>query len=87
LQSALWIPLLKALPACLLMAGAVASILTLVEWQQPGEVLLKSSVLTIAVVVGVLIYLGSCLLFGVDELRQGWQLIRQRKSARGIKSD
>lgn len=86
LQSALWIPLLKALPACLLMAGAVASILTLVEWQQPGEVLLKSSVLTIAVVVGVLIYLGGCLLFGVDELRQGWQLIRQRKSARGIKS-
>ena len=79
-QSALYVPILKAIPACLLMALAVSSLLSSVDWLQGGLLLNKSLVLAAAVVVGSLIYLGCCYLFRVDEIRQGWQLLRNKRS-------
>lgn len=73
-------PLVKSLPGCILMGGAVGYILTFADWQQTGMLLHKGSVLAGAVLIGVAIYLGSCLLLKVEEIKQGWQLIRQRKS-------
>ncbi len=80
LQASLWTPLLKVLPACLLMGVVVLVILSLVDWQQSGAVMQKGSVLLGAVTAGALTYLGCCLIFRVSELQQGWQLLKKRKS-------
>ena len=77
-QKALWMPLLKSLPGCLLMVFVVSIILSGADWQQTGETLWKAAVLFAAVVAGVLTYLGCCLVCGIDEVRQGWQLLRGR---------
>ncbi|RLB74562.1 MAG: murein biosynthesis integral membrane protein MurJ, partial [Deltaproteobacteria bacterium] len=75
---ALYVPILKVIPACLLMALAVSYLLNSVDWLQDGLLLNKSLVLSAAVIVGAMIYLGCCYLFKVDEIRQGWQLLRSR---------
>jgi len=80
-QKTLYVPILKAIPACLLMAFTVAFILNTVDWLQDGLLLSKSLVLSAAVVAGALIYLGCCYLFKVDEIRQGWQMLRNRGRA------
>jgi len=77
-QKALYVPIVKVIPACLLMALAVSFLLNTVDWLQDGLLLNKSLVLSAAVVLGALIYLGCCYLFKVDEIRQGWQLLRNR---------
>ncbi len=77
-QKALYVPIVKVIPACLLMALAVSFLLNTVDWMQDGLFLNKSLVLSAAVVVGALIYLGCCYIFKVDEIRQGWQLLRRR---------
>lgn len=77
-QKALYLPILKVIPACLLMAFAVSALLGRVDWLQGGLLLNKSLVLFSAIAVGALIYLGCCYLFKVDEIRQGWQLLRKR---------
>lgn len=77
-QKALCLPTLKVIPACLLMALVVSYILNSVNWQQSGLWLSKSVALSAAVGVGAMIYLGCCYLFRVDEIRQGWQLLRNR---------
>lgn len=80
LRAALFKPLLKVIPACLLMGVVVAAILSLADWQQGGETLFRGGVLFAAVVVGALTFVGSCLLFRVEELQQGWQLLKKRNS-------
>ena len=77
-RKALYVPILKVIPACLLMALAVSFLLNRVDWLQDGLLLNKSLVLSTAIVVGALIYLGCCYVFKVDEIRQGWQLLRRR---------
>ncbi len=77
-QKALYVPILKVLPACLLMAIAVSFLLRSVDWLQSGLLLHKSLVLSVAVVVGALIYLGCCYVFKVDEIHQGWKLLRRK---------
>jgi len=79
LKRSLSTPILKAIPACLLMALSVSFLLNSVNWLQDGLLLRKSLVLAAAVAVGALIYLGCCYLFKVDEIRQGWQLLRRRR--------
>lgn len=77
-QKALYVPILKVLPACLLMAIVVSFLLSSVDWLQSGLLLHKSLVLSAAVVVGALIYLACCYLFKVDEIRQGWRLLSRK---------
>ncbi len=77
-QKALYTPVLKAIPACLLMWLVVAFLLSTVDWFQAGSLLNKSFALSAAVILGALVYLGCCYLFKVDEIRQGWQLLWNR---------
>ncbi len=77
-QKSLYQPVLKVLPACLLMALVVSFILRSVDWTQVGFLLDKSLVLSGAIIAGVLLYLGCCHLFRVDEIRQGWRFLRRR---------
>lgn len=81
LQISLWTPMLKVIPACLLMGVVVSYVLSLADWQQTGEALLRGGVLFTAVVAGALTFLGCCLLLRVEELQQGWRLLKNRKSA------
>ncbi|MFK5925280.1 MAG: murein biosynthesis integral membrane protein MurJ [Desulfuromusa sp.] len=78
-QKVLYKPVLKVIPACVLMALAVSFLLNSVDWLQPGLLLNKSLALSAAVVVGAVIYLGCCYLFKVDEIHQGWRLLRHRR--------
>ncbi|HEY5672596.1 MAG TPA: murein biosynthesis integral membrane protein MurJ [Malonomonas sp.] len=80
LQGSLWVPLLKSLPAALLMAVVVYLLLGQAVWLQEGAVLHKGFWLATAIASGVIVYLGSCLMMGVDEVRQGWSLLSQRKA-------
>ncbi|MDA3903868.1 MAG: murein biosynthesis integral membrane protein MurJ [Desulfuromusa sp.] len=77
-QKALYRPVLKVLPGCLLMVLAVTFLLNTVDWLQVGSLLNKSLILFSSIFVGALIYLGCCYLFRVDEVRQGWQLLRRK---------
>ena len=78
MQKTLYLPLLKAVPACLAMAIAVFMLIRTVDWLQPGMLLHKSLLLASAVLIGILVYLGCCYLLGLDEVRQGWRLFRNR---------
>lgn len=80
LQSSLLSPLIKIIPACLLMGIVVGSILSMADWQQTDGQLLKGGVLLAAVLVGAVTFLVSCLLLRVEELQQGWQLLKNRKA-------
>lgn len=82
LQVSLWRPLLKVVPACLVMALLVQAVLGLADWQQAGAALQRGAVLFAAVAVGGLSFVGSCLLLRVEELQQGWQLLKNRRSAK-----
>jgi putative peptidoglycan lipid II flippase len=82
LQGSLWLPLLKAIPACIAMAIVVQQILGLADWQQTDELMLRGGVLLAAVVAGILTFVGSCLLLKVEELQQGWQLLKNRRAAK-----
>ena len=74
----LYVPVVKVIPACFLMALAVFYLLNTVNWLQAGSVLSKSLVLSGAIFIGAMIYLGCCYVFRVDEIRQGWQLLRRK---------
>lgn len=82
-QGALWGPLLKALPACLLMGLTVYFLLGVGDWNQLGDRLHKGVVLIAAVGAGIAVYFVCCLLFRVEEVRQGWELLRQKKVRKG----
>ena len=82
LQASLWRPLLKVIPACLLMALVVQAVLGLADWQQAGAFLQRGAILSAAVVAGGVTFVGSCLLLQVEELQQGWQLLKKRRTGR-----
>ena len=82
LQAALWRPLLKVIPACLLMALVVQAVLGLVNWQQTDALWQRGAVLFAAVAAGGLSFVGCCLLLRVEELQQGFQLLKKRRAAR-----
>ncbi|MCW9049884.1 MAG: murein biosynthesis integral membrane protein MurJ, partial [Deltaproteobacteria bacterium] len=79
IRSALFVPVLKALPVCLLMGVVVSAMLQLTDWSVSGMLLSKGASLLSAVVVGILVYLGGCYLLKVQEIKQGWQLLKMRK--------
>lgn len=74
----LLVPLAKVVPACVAMAVTVRSILALGQWSVPGQFLGKSLVLSSAVIAGVCIYLLGAYLFRVDEIRDGWNILRRK---------
>lgn len=78
LRASLFVPILKVIPACLLMAFVVYYLLGLIDWSHPGLLMAKGGVLLGAAVGGASLYLGCCYLFRVDEIRKGWQLLRKR---------
>lgn len=80
MQGALWRPLLKAIPASVVMAVIVYLLLGQVAWAQTGNHLIKGIWLAVAVGSGGLSYLVCCLLLRVEEVRQGWDLLRRRKA-------
>ena len=82
MQKNLYLPLLKAVPACLAMAVAVFVLIRSVDWLQPGMLLHKSLLLAAAVMIGILVYLGCCYLLGLDEVRQAWRLFWSRGKKR-----
>jgi putative peptidoglycan lipid II flippase len=81
LRASLFVPILKVVPACLLMTVAVYYVLGTTNWTASGELLAKGAILLIAAAGGAGLYLGCCYLFKVDEIRRGWQLLRTRKSS------
>ena len=78
LHSGFWLPLIKALPACLVMGLGVAFLLQLMDWAQPGQFALKAGLLLGTVLLGGGAYLGSCYLLRVSEVREGLALLRKR---------
>lgn len=61
-----------------LMGGTVWKILSVVDWLQPGNSALKALLLATAVVSGLFIYAGGCLLLKVDEAGEGWGLVKRK---------
>lgn len=78
LQGAMMSPLVRSLPGCLVMAVLVYFSLGAIDWQQTGNTLQKCAVLAGAVGLGLVSYLGTCLLFRVKQIRQGWALLKKR---------
>jgi len=78
LRASLLAPIVKVIPACILMTFAVIYILGLVDWTVIGAMWLKGAVLFIAAAGGAGLYLGTCYLLGISEIRHGWQLLRKR---------
>ena len=78
-HAALFIPLLKSLPACLMMAGVVWGVLSQVDWAMTGMILTKSLTLTAAVVGGICVYLFGAYLFKVQEVKEGMLMFRRKK--------
>lgn len=63
---------------CLIMAAPVSLVLGLADWTLTGGGLLKAALLGTAVGAGALVFLGSCLLFKIDETRQLLGLLKAR---------
>jgi len=82
LHASLFVPILKVIPACLLMAVAVHYALGTTDWAAAGGLLAKGALLIVTAAGGAGLYLGCCYLFNVDEVRRGWQLLRKRKELR-----
>lgn len=78
LQGAMMSPLVRSLPGCIVMAILVYFFLGTIDWQQAGNTLLKCAVLAGSVGIGLISYLGTCLLFRVEQIRQGWDLLKKR---------
>jgi putative peptidoglycan lipid II flippase len=75
----LWGPLLKSLPASVVMGGCVWIVLKQVDWTLSGHSLEKGLWLSLAVAVGLIVYFVACSLLQVAEVRQGLNLLRRRK--------
>ncbi len=78
IHRSLYAPTLKVIPACFMMAVVVAFSLSLTDWMQHGLFFSKSLVLGAAISIGIMVYLGCCYLFKVDEVRQGWHLFSRK---------
>ena len=74
------LPVLKSCAACLAMGLAVFLLINRVDWLTPGSNTLKSVTLAGTVIAGALVYLGSCYLLKVDEVKHGWESLRRKKT-------
>ena len=81
-HKSLYLPIVKAIPGCIAMGLIVVYILNQIDWLQSGSIMLKSLYLGGAISCGAIVYLGCCYLFRIDEVRQGWQLLLQRRQKR-----
>jgi putative peptidoglycan lipid II flippase len=73
---------LRLLPGLVAMSLVVSGLLGLVDWQVRGAFLARLAVLLGAVGGGAAVYLGCCWLCRVEEVKQGWQLVRERRARR-----
>jgi len=71
--------LLRSLPACAVMTAVVFALLRLIDWQQQGAFAMKLGVLSAVVAIGVASYLAVCLVCGVEQVQQGWRLLRKKQ--------
>ncbi len=78
-HKSLYLPILKAIPGCIAMTLIVSYFLSQIDWLQTGLILPKSLFLGGAISCGVIVYLGCCYLLKIDEVRQGWLLLSQRR--------
>ncbi len=83
LKRTFWKPVVRVLPACLAMGMAVYALLSLVDWHSPERGLDKWSALGGAVTVGAGVFFAACHLFGVEEIRLGFNLLRSKTTPRG----
>ena len=79
LHKTFWLPVVKVIPACLLMAIAVDRALGFADWQGAGNHFHKGVVLAAAVASGSLVYFGCCYLFKIEEVRSGLQALRRKR--------
>lgn len=73
---------LRLLPGLLAMSIVVAGLLGLVDWQVKGAFLGRFALLLGAVGGGAAAYAGGCWLCRVDEVKQGWKLVAERRLRR-----
>jgi putative peptidoglycan lipid II flippase len=77
-RQAILVPLLKVLPAVVVMGGVTWSILAMGDWDVSGQRLAKALVLVCAIGAGGLLYFAVCYCCRVDEVTRGLQLFRRR---------
>lgn len=70
--------LLRSLPPLLGMSVVVWWLLGQLSWNTPGLVLEKGLLLGFAILVGIAVYAGGCVLFRVREAAEAWSLIRRK---------
>jgi len=70
--------LCKLIPPALIMGAVVWKILSIADWAQPGAHLFKGALLTAAVISGMLVYAGGCLVCRVEEAGEVWQTLRNK---------
>lgn len=79
LREALFSPMVRSIPACLVMAVLVYFTLGIIDWHLQGNTLFKSAVLSAAVGIGIVSFVGVGLLCRVEQIHQGWNLLKKRK--------
>ena len=79
MQNALLSPLVRSVPGCLVMSACVYFMLGVVDWRQEGRMLLKCAVLSASVAIGFVSYVGIGHLFRVEQIQQGWELLKKSK--------
>lgn len=75
--------LLRQTLPLVLMALAVAALLSGIDWTAPGHHLQQGGVLTLAVVGGILLYAAGCMVCRVPEAAEVWQLLRRKLLRKG----
>lgn len=78
IRTALLRPLWGVVPSVSVMLFVTVPIIYTVDWTIPGAWLQKTLTLFGGVAAGGMAYFGACLLFRVNEVRQGWNVLRQK---------
>lgn len=78
LHGAMLKPLVKIMPACFLMAVTVRLLLSRLDWSVTGNSVAKGLTLSAAVLAGALVFLLLSYAFRVNEIVQGWRLLRKK---------
>jgi putative peptidoglycan lipid II flippase len=80
IRQAILLPLLRVLPAVIVMGGATWAILTLGDWDVVGQRLSKALILGGAIAVGGLLFFVVCYCCRVDEVTRGLLLLKRRRN-------
>jgi putative peptidoglycan lipid II flippase len=74
----IWRTLLRMLPGLGMMSFIVVLFIDQVDWLTPGPFGARFVLLGCAVAAGVLVYVASLWVFGVNEMRQAWAMVADR---------